>query len=65
MAILTRTRLVLQEQNSVPGITTRALSLFAREIHLAFPEAIERLPKRSRARARISGNPVRPPRRMP
>jgi len=65
MAILTRTRLVLQEQNSVPGVTTRALSLFAREIHLAFPEAIDRLPKRSRARARISGNPVRLPRRVP
>jgi UDP-N-acetylglucosamine--N-acetylmuramyl-(pentapeptide) pyrophosphoryl-undecaprenol N-acetylglucosamine transferase len=64
MAILTRTRLILQEQNSVPGITTRALASFAREIHLAFPEAVERLPRRSRRRARVSGNPVRPPQRI-
>jgi len=54
-------RLVLQEQNSVPGLTTRVLSLWAREVHLAFPEAAARLPRRARPRARISGNPVRPP----
>jgi UDP-N-acetylglucosamine--N-acetylmuramyl-(pentapeptide) pyrophosphoryl-undecaprenol N-acetylglucosamine transferase len=54
-------RLVLQEQNSVPGLTTRVLSLWAREVHLAFPEAVSRLPRRARGRARISGNPVRPP----
>jgi UDP-N-acetylglucosamine--N-acetylmuramyl-(pentapeptide) pyrophosphoryl-undecaprenol N-acetylglucosamine transferase len=54
-------RLVLQEQNSVPGLTTRVLSLWAREIHLAFPEAVARLPRRARPRARMSGNPVRPP----
>ena len=64
MAVLTRTRLVLQEQNSVPGITTRVLSPFAREVHVAFPEAIERLPRRSRRRARVSGNPVAPPDRV-
>jgi len=62
MAVLTRTRLILQEQNSVPGLTTRVLSLFAREIHLAFPEAVDRLPRSSRRRARVSGNPVRTPR---
>jgi UDP-N-acetylglucosamine--N-acetylmuramyl-(pentapeptide) pyrophosphoryl-undecaprenol N-acetylglucosamine transferase len=54
-------RLVLQEQNSVPGLTTRVLSLWAREIHLAFPEAVTRLPRRARPRTRMSGNPVRPP----
>ncbi|TVR51490.1 MAG: UDP-N-acetylglucosamine--N-acetylmuramyl-(pentapeptide) pyrophosphoryl-undecaprenol N-acetylglucosamine transferase [Gemmatimonadales bacterium] len=54
-------RLVLQEQNSVPGLTTRVLSLWAREVHLAFPEAVARLPRLARPRARISGNPVRPP----
>lgn len=53
--------LVLQEQNSVPGLTTRLLALRAREIHLAFPEARARLPRPARRRARISGNPVRPP----
>ncbi len=53
--------LVLQEQNAVPGLTTRLLSLRAREIHVAFPEARERLPRPARARVRVSGNPVRPP----
>jgi len=61
LAVLTRTGLVLQEQNSVPGITTRVLSLFAREVHVAFPEAVDALPRRSRRRARVSGNPVQPP----
>ncbi len=58
-------RLVLQEQNSVPGLTTRLLSLWAREVHLAFPEAAGRLPRRARTRARVSGNPVRPPHPTP
>jgi UDP-N-acetylglucosamine--N-acetylmuramyl-(pentapeptide) pyrophosphoryl-undecaprenol N-acetylglucosamine transferase len=61
MAVLTGTRLVLQEQNSVPGVTTRVLSLFAREVHLAFPEARRGLPAWSRRKARVTGNPVRPP----
>lgn len=60
-AVLTRTRLVLQEQNSLPGLTTRVLSLFAREVHLAFPEAAEALPRGTRRKARFSGNPVREP----
>ena len=62
-AVLTRTRLVLQEQNSVPGVTTRALALFASEIHLAFPEAVRALPRRARRRATFSGNPIRLPTR--
>jgi UDP-N-acetylglucosamine--N-acetylmuramyl-(pentapeptide) pyrophosphoryl-undecaprenol N-acetylglucosamine transferase len=53
--------LVLQEQNSVPGVTIRLLSLRAREVHLAFPEAAARLPRPARKRARVSGNPVQPP----
>jgi len=61
VAVLTRTRLVLQEQNSLPGVTTRFLSVFASEVHLAFPEAVALLPRRSRSKARITGNPVRPP----
>ena len=51
--------LLLQEQNSVPGLATRALSRFAATIHVAFPEAIERLPRRVRGRVCQSGNPVR------
>ncbi len=58
-AVLTGTRLVLQEQNSLPGLTTRFLSLFAREVHLAFPEAVDALPRRTRYKAKVSGNPVR------
>lgn len=55
-----RTPLVLQEQNAVPGVTTRLLSLWASQVHVAFPEALGRLPSRGRARALVSGNPVRP-----
>ncbi len=53
--------LALQEQNSVPGLTTRVLSRWARQVHLAFPEAVEHLPRGARPRARVSGNPIREP----
>lgn len=53
--------LVLQEQNAVPGLTTRLLARGAREIHVAYPEAVERLPEKARSRAHVSGNPVRRP----
>jgi UDP-N-acetylglucosamine--N-acetylmuramyl-(pentapeptide) pyrophosphoryl-undecaprenol N-acetylglucosamine transferase len=55
-----RIPLVLQEQNAVPGVTTRALSRWARQVHLAFPEAAERLPIAARSNVQVSGNPVRP-----
>lgn len=51
--------LALQEQNARPGFTNRVLSRWARQIHLAFPEARGLLPPRARSRASISGNPVR------
>jgi UDP-N-acetylglucosamine--N-acetylmuramyl-(pentapeptide) pyrophosphoryl-undecaprenol N-acetylglucosamine transferase len=50
--------LVLQEQNSVPGAVTRLLTRFASRIHVAYPEAIERL-SGAGARCVVSGNPVR------
>jgi len=53
--------LALQEQNAVPGLTTRLLANRAAQLHLAYPEAAETLPRRARERVRISGNPVRPP----
>ncbi|MDP2955786.1 MAG: undecaprenyldiphospho-muramoylpentapeptide beta-N-acetylglucosaminyltransferase [Longimicrobiales bacterium] len=59
VAGLQRTPLVLQEQNAVPGVTTRLLSRWADQIHVAFPEALGRLPRRARAHAMVSGNPVR------
>ncbi|HSG07861.1 MAG TPA: UDP-N-acetylglucosamine--N-acetylmuramyl-(pentapeptide) pyrophosphoryl-undecaprenol N-acetylglucosamine transferase [Longimicrobiales bacterium] len=55
-----RIPLVLQEQNAVPGVTTRLLSRWARRIHVAFPEAVALLPGRARQRTVVSGNPVRP-----
>ncbi|HSR41810.1 MAG TPA: UDP-N-acetylglucosamine--N-acetylmuramyl-(pentapeptide) pyrophosphoryl-undecaprenol N-acetylglucosamine transferase, partial [Longimicrobiales bacterium] len=63
-AVLLRIPLLLQEQNSVPGLVTRALSLFARRVELAFPEARSRLPLGARRKARVTGNPVRPPREI-
>ncbi|MGD2123277.1 MAG: undecaprenyldiphospho-muramoylpentapeptide beta-N-acetylglucosaminyltransferase [Gemmatimonadota bacterium] len=51
--------LALQEQNAEPGFTSKVLSRWARQVHLAFPEARQALPARSRARAFLSGNPVR------
>lgn len=51
--------LALQEQNVNPGLTTRLLSLWATQVHLAFPEAVRRLPRKGRAK--VSGNPIRPP----
>jgi UDP-N-acetylglucosamine--N-acetylmuramyl-(pentapeptide) pyrophosphoryl-undecaprenol N-acetylglucosamine transferase len=61
VAVLRGVPLVLQEQNSVPGITTRGLARWARQIHLAFPEAAQALPRSVRMAVRLSGNPVRPP----
>lgn len=51
--------LILQEQNSVPGAVTKLLTRWATRIHVAFPDAVERLPG-GRDGARVSGNPVRP-----
>lgn len=62
LAVLGGVPLALQEQNAVPGMVTRALSRWARQIHVAFPEAAAALPRRARARVVHSGNPVRPPR---
>lgn len=53
--------LAVQEQNSVPGLTTRVLARWARQIHLAFPEAAERLPVGARTRVHVSGNPIEEP----
>jgi len=49
--------LLLQEQNSIPGLTNRILSAFAREVHVAFTEARPYLVKKDTLR--LSGNPVR------
>jgi UDP-N-acetylglucosamine--N-acetylmuramyl-(pentapeptide) pyrophosphoryl-undecaprenol N-acetylglucosamine transferase len=49
--------LVLQEQNSLPGITNRVLSRVSRQVFLAYPEAVLRVGGRERIRV---GNPTRP-----
>ena len=61
VAALMGVPLALQEQNSLPGVTTRLLSRWARQIHLAYPEAEDALASRARRRTRVGGNPVRPP----
>jgi len=61
LAALGRVPLAIQEQNSVPGFTTRVLARWARQIHLAFPEAAVRLPARVRDRVHVSGNPIEEP----
>lgn len=53
--------LVLQEQNAHPGATTRMLSRWARQVHLAFPEAREHLPEAAHPNTYVTGNPVSPP----
>lgn len=51
---------VLQEQNTHPGKTTRFIARWATQIHLAYPEAQAALPHRARAMVRDTGNPIRP-----
>ena len=51
---------VVQEQNRNPGRTTRLVARWARQIHLAHPEATAGLPGRARRRVVHSGNPIRP-----
>lgn len=60
-AVVRRIPIVLQEQNSFPGLTTRVFSRFARQIHLGYPEAARRLHPRKDAVVRYSGNPIVPP----
>jgi len=52
--------LLVQEQNAVPGLAVRVLAHWAERVHVAFPEAVGRLPARARAIATVTGNPVRP-----
>ncbi len=49
--------LLLQEQNSIPGVTNRLLSRIANEVHLSFLEARSHFPRRDHLK--VTGNPVR------
>jgi UDP-N-acetylglucosamine--N-acetylmuramyl-(pentapeptide) pyrophosphoryl-undecaprenol N-acetylglucosamine transferase len=48
---------LIQEQNSIPGLTNRILSSIASEVHLSFVEA--RSYFRRKDHLKVSGNPVR------
>jgi UDP-N-acetylglucosamine--N-acetylmuramyl-(pentapeptide) pyrophosphoryl-undecaprenol N-acetylglucosamine transferase len=50
--------LVLQEQNSWPGQVTKLLTRWSARVHVAYPEAIPRLPIVP-GRVLVTGNPVR------
>src|SRR5216117_2159201 len=52
---------VLQEQNAFPGLTTRWLARRARQVHLGFPEARDRLRVARDTAVFAFGNPIRPP----
>jgi len=52
---------VLQEQNAFPGLTTRWLARRARQVHLGFPEARERLSPGPLTQVFDFGNPITPP----
>lgn len=56
-AVLTRTPLVLHEQNSVPGLANRVLSRWARAVGVTYECSADWL--RHPDRAKLTGNPVR------
>lgn len=60
-ALLTGVPIAIQEQNSFPGLTTRLLSRFARQVHLGFPEAEAHLRAGKRTEVFSHGNPIEPP----
>ncbi len=60
-ALLTGVPIALQEQNSYPGLTTRLLSRYARQVHLGFPEAADRLRPGRRTEVHEHGNPIQVP----
>jgi UDP-N-acetylglucosamine--N-acetylmuramyl-(pentapeptide) pyrophosphoryl-undecaprenol N-acetylglucosamine transferase len=55
--------IALQEQNALPGVTTRWLARSARQIHLGFPEAARHLRPGRHTEVHSPGNPIIPPTR--
>jgi UDP-N-acetylglucosamine--N-acetylmuramyl-(pentapeptide) pyrophosphoryl-undecaprenol N-acetylglucosamine transferase len=51
----------LQEQNAFPGLTTRWLARNARQVHLGFEEARQRISPGRRTEVFVFGNPIVPP----
>jgi UDP-N-acetylglucosamine--N-acetylmuramyl-(pentapeptide) pyrophosphoryl-undecaprenol N-acetylglucosamine transferase len=50
-------KIILLEQNSYPGVTTRLLERYADEIHISFADSNKYL--RSKEKIKLTGNPVR------
>ena len=50
---------VLHESNALPGKAVVAAGKYAERILLGFPEAVEKLPESLRAKAVVTGNPIR------
>ena len=63
LAVAARRRvpIVIQEQNSFPGLTVRTFARRAAQIHLGFPEARARLRLGPRTQLFATGNPIEPP----
>lgn len=63
LAVAARRRIpiVIQEQNSFPGLTVRVFARRATQIHLGFPEARALLRLGSGTRLFATGNPIEPP----
>jgi UDP-N-acetylglucosamine--N-acetylmuramyl-(pentapeptide) pyrophosphoryl-undecaprenol N-acetylglucosamine transferase len=60
-AVVTGVPVAVQEQNSHPGLVTRMLSRWARQVHLGFPEAASQLKPGTHTEVLSLGNPIRPP----
>ena len=56
-ASITGAKIILLEQNSFPGITTRALEKFADEIHISFEDSKKYF--KNKDKVKFTGNPVR------
>jgi UDP-N-acetylglucosamine--N-acetylmuramyl-(pentapeptide) pyrophosphoryl-undecaprenol N-acetylglucosamine transferase len=50
-------KIILLEQNSYPGVTTRLLERYADEIHLSYGDSVKYL--KSKEKLKVTGNPVR------
>ncbi len=57
MALLLRRYTVIQEQNSYPGVTTRILARWVKQVHLSFKDSVKYF--KNKDNIIISGNPVR------
>ncbi|KAG1368125.1 hypothetical protein COCNU_14G005930 [Cocos nucifera] len=55
-AVLSGIKIAIQEQNSFPGLTNRALAPYAEKIFLAFNGCVKHFPKK---KCLVYGNPVR------